>query len=111
MPALEQARGCPASCWRKMRPAEGASQAVQSLRDAAVYYARFGITVHRVSTENGVTFRPRGIASAFPMPRLTRQHTASFATVQDSSGQGKGRGIKETCPLVPAMLAGAKSAP
>ncbi len=47
-----------------MHPDEKTPQAVQFLRDAVVYYARLGVTVRRLLTDNGSAFRSKDFAAA-----------------------------------------------
>jgi transposase InsO family protein len=47
-----------------MHPDEKRSQAVQFLNDAVAYYARLGVTVQRLLTDNGAAFRSREFAQA-----------------------------------------------
>jgi transposase InsO family protein len=47
-----------------MHADERTASAVQFLRDAVAYYARLGVTVRRLLTDNGSAFRSRDFASA-----------------------------------------------
>jgi transposase InsO family protein len=47
-----------------MHPDERTPQAVQFLRDAIAYYARLGVAVRRLLTDNGSAFRSRAFAAA-----------------------------------------------
>ena len=47
-----------------MHPNEKTPQAVQFLRDAVAYYARLGITIKRLLTDNGSAFRSKDFAVA-----------------------------------------------
>lgn len=47
-----------------MHPHEKKEQAVQFLRNAVAYYARLGVTVQRLLTDNGAAFRSRDFGQA-----------------------------------------------
>ena len=50
--------------FRAMHPDEKKPQAVQFLKDAVAYYAKLGVGIKRVLTDNGSAFRSRDFAKA-----------------------------------------------
>jgi transposase InsO family protein len=61
-----------------MRPDEKKHQAVQFLHDAVAYYARLGVTVHRLLTDNGASFRSREFAQACQALGIRHQFTRPY---------------------------------
>ena len=61
-----------------MHPNEKTSQAVQFLRDALAYYARLGVTVRRLLTDNGSAFRSGEFAQACQALGIKHQFTRPY---------------------------------
>lgn len=61
-----------------MHPDEKKHQAVQFLRDAVAYYARLGIAVQRLLTDNGAAFRSREFAQACQALSIKHQFTRPY---------------------------------
>jgi len=61
-----------------MHPDEKTPQAVQFLRDAVAYYARLGIPVCRVLTDNGSAFRSRDFAGACAELGIAHKFTRAY---------------------------------
>jgi transposase InsO family protein len=61
-----------------MHPDEKTPQAVQFLRDAVAYYARLGVTVRRVLTDNGSAFRAHAFAAACQALGIKHRFTRAY---------------------------------
>jgi len=61
-----------------MHPDEKTPQAVQFLRDAVAYYARLGITVKRLLTDNGSAFRSKDFAAACKALGINHKFTRAY---------------------------------
>lgn len=61
-----------------MHPDEKKHQAVQFLQDAVAYYARLGIAIKRLLTDNGSAFRSREFASACNALGITHKFTRAY---------------------------------
>jgi transposase InsO family protein len=61
-----------------MHPDEKTPQAVQFLRDAVAYYARLGITVRRLLTDNGSAFRSKDFAAACKALGVSHRFTRPY---------------------------------
>lgn len=75
-----------------MHADERTPSAVQFLRDAVAYYARLGVTVRRLLTDNGSAFRSRDFAAACKALGVRHRFTRPTslrptARLNDSSSQ------------------------
>ena len=61
-----------------MLPDEKAEQAVAFLRDAVTYYAKLGVTVRRLLTDNGSAFRSRQFRAACVELNIKHQFTRAY---------------------------------
>jgi len=61
-----------------MHPDEKRPQAVQFLRDAVAYYARLGITIKRLLTDNGSAFRSKDFAAACRQLSIAHKFTRAY---------------------------------
>ena len=61
-----------------MHPDEKTPQAVQFLKDAAAYYARLGVTVKRLLTDNGSAFRSKDFAASCKALGITHKFTRAY---------------------------------
>jgi len=61
-----------------MHPDEKTPQAVQFLRDAVAYYARLGITIQRLLTDNGPAFRSKDFAAACKQLGIVHKFTRAY---------------------------------
>ncbi|MGH8795488.1 MAG: IS481 family transposase [Caldimonas sp.] len=61
-----------------MHPDEKTPQAVQFLRDAVAYYARLGVTVRRLLTDNGSAFRSKDFAAACKALGIVHRFTRPY---------------------------------
>lgn len=62
----------------EMRPDEKKEQAVAFLENAAHYYAKFGVTVRRLLTDNGPAFRSRDFRAACNRLGIKHQFTRAY---------------------------------
>jgi transposase InsO family protein len=70
-----------------MHPDEKTPQAVQFLKDALAYYARLGITVKRLLTENGSAVRSKDFAAACETLGISHRFTRAYRP--QTNGKGK----------------------
>ena len=61
-----------------MHPDEKTPQAVQFLKDAVAYYAGLGVTVRRLLTDNGASFRSRDFAQACAQLGIRHKFTRAY---------------------------------
>ena len=61
-----------------MHPDEKTPQAVQFLNDAVAYYARLGVGVKRLLTDNGSAFRSKDFATACKALGITHKFTRAY---------------------------------
>ena len=61
-----------------MHPDEKKPQAVQFLNDAVAYYARLGVKIKRLLTDNGSAFRSREFASACQALGISHKFTRAY---------------------------------
>ena len=61
-----------------MHPDEKTPQAVQFLKDAAAYYARLGVSIKRLLTDNGAAFRSHDFARACQALGIKHRFTRAY---------------------------------